>query len=74
VGLYFHSPNTPSWHGTQLKAEGQLYLYLYFAFVLSSLSLKNTYSEILLIIRYVENTVEGGVSVFLFVCILWNCK
>jgi hypothetical protein len=22
-------PNTPSWHGAQLKAHGQLYLYLY---------------------------------------------
>jgi hypothetical protein len=27
--LYFHSPNTPSWHGAQLKkAQGQLYLYI----------------------------------------------
>jgi hypothetical protein len=26
--LYLHSPNTPSWHGAQLKkAQGQLYLY-----------------------------------------------
>jgi hypothetical protein len=30
VELDFHSPNTPSWHGAQLKiAQGQLYLYLY---------------------------------------------
>jgi len=26
--LYLHSPNMPSWHGAQLKARGQLYLYL----------------------------------------------
>jgi hypothetical protein len=24
--LYFRSPNTPSWRGNQLKAQGQLYL------------------------------------------------
>jgi hypothetical protein len=31
VKLYLHSPNTPSWRGTQLKkAQGQLYLYLTF--------------------------------------------
>jgi hypothetical protein len=31
VELYLHSPNTPSWHGAQLKkAQGQLYLYLIF--------------------------------------------
>jgi hypothetical protein len=31
VELYFHSPNTPSWRGTQLKekAQGQLCLYFY---------------------------------------------
>jgi hypothetical protein len=23
--LYLHSPNTPSWRGAQLKAQGQLY-------------------------------------------------
>jgi hypothetical protein len=29
VELYLHSPNTPSWHGAQLKkSQGQLYLYL----------------------------------------------
>jgi hypothetical protein len=28
VELYHHSPNTPSWRGAQLKAQGQLYLYL----------------------------------------------
>jgi hypothetical protein len=28
VELYLHSPNTPSWRGAQLKAQGQLYLYL----------------------------------------------
>jgi len=29
VGLYLHSPNTPSWRGAQLGgAQGQLYLYL----------------------------------------------
>jgi len=29
VELYLHSPNTPSWRGTQLGgAQGQLYLYL----------------------------------------------
>jgi hypothetical protein len=28
VELYLHSPNTPSWRGTQLGgAQGQLYLY-----------------------------------------------
>jgi hypothetical protein len=26
--LYFHSPNTPSWRRAQLKAQGQLCLYL----------------------------------------------
>jgi len=26
VELYFHSPDTPSWSGAQLKAQGQLYL------------------------------------------------
>jgi hypothetical protein len=31
VELYLYSPNTPSWRGAQLKkAQGQLYLYLYF--------------------------------------------
>jgi hypothetical protein len=31
VELYLHSPNTPSWRGAQLKAQGQLYfLALYF--------------------------------------------
>jgi len=25
---YLHSANTPSWRGVQLKAQGQLYLYL----------------------------------------------
>jgi hypothetical protein len=30
VELYFHSPNTSSWCGAQLKeAQGQLYLYLF---------------------------------------------
>jgi hypothetical protein len=29
VVLYLHSPSTPSWHGAQLKAQGQLYLTLY---------------------------------------------
>jgi hypothetical protein len=30
VGLYLHSPNTPPWRGAWLKkAQGQLYLYLY---------------------------------------------
>jgi len=30
VELYLCSPNTPSWHGAQLrKAHGQLYLYIY---------------------------------------------
>jgi hypothetical protein len=30
VGLYLHSPNTPSWRGAQLKeTQGQLYFYLY---------------------------------------------
>jgi hypothetical protein len=24
--LYFHSTNTPSWRGVQLKAQGQIYL------------------------------------------------
>jgi hypothetical protein len=28
VELYFHSPNTPSWRGAQLKKHRQLYLYL----------------------------------------------
>jgi hypothetical protein len=28
VELYLYSPNTPSWRGVQLKAQGQLYLYL----------------------------------------------
>jgi len=29
VVLYFHSPNTPSWRGAQLKkAQGRLYFYL----------------------------------------------
>jgi hypothetical protein len=28
VELYFHSPNTLSWHGAQLKTQGQLYLYI----------------------------------------------
>jgi hypothetical protein len=28
VELYLHSPNTPSWRGAQLKAQGQLYLFL----------------------------------------------
>jgi hypothetical protein len=27
--LYLHSPNTPSWRGAQLKAQGQLYIYFY---------------------------------------------
>jgi hypothetical protein len=28
VEMYLHSPNTPSWRGTQLGgAQGQLYLY-----------------------------------------------
>jgi hypothetical protein len=27
VELYLQSPNTPSWRGAQLKAQGQLYLY-----------------------------------------------
>jgi hypothetical protein len=27
VELYLHSPNTPSWRGAQLKAQGQLYLF-----------------------------------------------
>jgi hypothetical protein len=26
VELHFHSPNTPSWRGAQVKAQGQLYL------------------------------------------------
>jgi hypothetical protein len=26
VAVYLHSPNTPSWRGAQLKAQGQLYL------------------------------------------------
>jgi hypothetical protein len=29
VELYLHSPNTSSWRGAQLKAQGQLYLYLF---------------------------------------------
>jgi hypothetical protein len=30
VVLYLHSPNTPSWHGAQLKkAQGQLHLYFF---------------------------------------------
>jgi hypothetical protein len=34
VGLYFHSPNTPSWRGAQLKvAQEQLYFYLYQSFI-----------------------------------------
>jgi hypothetical protein len=28
VEIYLHSPDTPSWRGAQLKAQGQLYLYL----------------------------------------------
>jgi hypothetical protein len=28
VELYIHSPNTPLWHGAQLKARGKLYLYI----------------------------------------------
>jgi hypothetical protein len=28
VALYLHSPSTPSWYGAQLRAQGQLYLYL----------------------------------------------
>jgi hypothetical protein len=28
VELYIHSPSTPSWHRTQLKAQEQIYLYL----------------------------------------------
>jgi hypothetical protein len=27
--LYLHSPNIPPWRGAQLKAQGQLYLYIY---------------------------------------------
>jgi len=30
VELYFHSPNTPSWSGARLKAQGQLYLTVFF--------------------------------------------
>jgi hypothetical protein len=29
VELYLHSPNAPSWRGAQLKAQRQLYLYLF---------------------------------------------
>jgi hypothetical protein len=29
VELYLNSANTPSWHGAQLKAQGQLFLFLY---------------------------------------------
>jgi hypothetical protein len=29
VDLYLNSPNTSSWRGVQLKAQGQIYLYLY---------------------------------------------
>jgi hypothetical protein len=29
VELYLHSPNTPSWHDAQLKAQEQYYLYIY---------------------------------------------
>jgi len=27
--IYLHSSNTPSWHGAKLKAQGQLYVYLF---------------------------------------------
>jgi hypothetical protein len=29
--LYLRSANTPSWRGAQLKAQGQLYLFVYYA-------------------------------------------
>jgi len=29
VELYLHSPTMSQWRGAQLKAQGQLYLYLY---------------------------------------------
>jgi hypothetical protein len=29
VERHFHSPNTPSWRGAQLKAQAELYLYRY---------------------------------------------
>jgi hypothetical protein len=34
VELYLHSPNMSSWRGAQckIKAQGQIYLYLYFTF------------------------------------------
>jgi hypothetical protein len=37
VDLYFHSPNTPSWCGAQLKeAQGHFYLYLYLSIGVST--------------------------------------
>jgi hypothetical protein len=33
VELCLYSPNTPSWRGARLKAQGQLYLYLYLSFL-----------------------------------------
>jgi len=32
VVLYLHYPNTPSWSGAQLQAQGQLYLYFHALF------------------------------------------
>jgi hypothetical protein len=42
VELYNHSPNTPAWRGAQLKAQGQLYLYLLTHFILSYKYLRAT--------------------------------
>jgi len=43
--LYFHSPNTPSWRGAQLKkAQGQIYLLpLQFTAKFCVLDLQSTY-------------------------------
>jgi hypothetical protein len=36
VGLYLHSPNTPSWRGAQLKGQALEQLYLYLTFTILS--------------------------------------